>query len=100
MPTYQYRCTKCGYEFEEFQSITDSPITFCPKCKGKTERLISGGAGILFKGNGFYITDYRSEKYKADAKKDSSSASIDSASKSSGTSGSTDKTKKSTTDNK
>ena len=72
MPTYQYRCSDCGHEFEEFQSISDPPITICPDCKGKTERVISGGAGLIFKGSGFYITDYRSQKYKADAKKDTS----------------------------
>lgn len=70
MPTYLYRCTKCSHEFEEFQSITASPITFCPECDGRVERVITGGAGLLFKGNGFYITDYRNEKYKSDAKKD------------------------------
>ena len=70
MPTYLYRCTKCSHEFEEFQSITASPITFCPECDGRVERVITGGAGFLFKGNGFYITDYRNEKYKSDAKKD------------------------------
>jgi len=74
MPTYEYRCTKCGYDFEEFQSITASPITFCPKCEGRTERVITGGAGFLLKGTGFYQTDYRSERYKADARKDTSSA--------------------------
>lgn len=70
MPTYRYKCTKCEHEFEEFQSITASPITFCPECGGLVKRVITGGAGFLFKGNGFYITDYRNEKYKSDAKKD------------------------------
>jgi len=84
MPTYSYRCTKCGHEFEEFQSITASPITFCPECEGLVERIITGGAGLLFKGSGFYITDYRNEKYKSDARKDhhSSSSSSESSSKS------------------
>jgi len=82
MPTYQYRCTKCAHEFEEFQSITASPITFCPECEGFVERVITGGAGFLFKGSGFYITDYRNEKYKSDARKDTSS-SISSSSSSS-----------------
>lgn len=72
MPTYQYRCTECGHEFEEFQKITDEPIKECPKCGGKPQRLISGGAGLLFKGGGFYITDYRSEGYKKAADKESS----------------------------
>jgi len=70
MPTYQYRCNDCEYEFEEFQSMTEPPITVCPQCKGHTRRLISGGAGFLFKGSGFYITDYRSSQYKADQRKE------------------------------
>src|SRR3954469_14182651 len=67
MPTYEYVCPKCGHEFEVFQSMNDKPLTKCPKC-GKTgvKRLIGGGAGLIFKGSGFYITDY---KNKPDAKK-------------------------------
>ena len=72
MPTYEYRCAECGHEFEEFQAISDPPITICPSCGGKAQRIISGGAGLIFKGSGFYITDYRNSKYKADATKDSS----------------------------
>jgi putative FmdB family regulatory protein len=72
MPTYQYQCTNCSYEFEEFQKITDPPLEECPKCHGHVKRIISGGAGLLFKGSGFYITDYRSPKYTADAKKETS----------------------------
>ena len=76
MPTYEYECTDCGHEFETFQSITAKPIRKCPECgKRKVERLISGGAGLLFKGSGFYITDYRSDSYKEAAKKDSDSSS-------------------------
>jgi putative FmdB family regulatory protein len=75
MPTYQYLCKDCGHTFEEFQSITDDPVTVCPKCGGEVHRVISGGAGIIFKGSGFYITDYRNQKYKSDAAKDNSSAS-------------------------
>ena len=79
MPTYQYNCKKCGHEFEQFQPISAKPLEVCPKelCaqkswgKGKVKRAISGGAGLIFKGSGFYITDYRSEKYKEAAKKDS-----------------------------
>lgn len=70
MPTYQYKCTVCGYEFEEFQRITDPAIETCPKCGDKIERLITGGAGFLLKGSGFYATDYRSEAYKEAAKKE------------------------------
>ncbi len=70
MPTYEYACTDCSHEFEAFQSITAKPIRKCPECgKRKVERLISGGAGLLFKGSGFYITDYRSDSYKEAAKK-------------------------------
>ena len=64
MPTYEYRCDDCGHEFEAFQTITEKPVEKCPACNGKVRRLISGGAGLLFKGSGFYITDYRSESYK------------------------------------
>lgn len=88
MPTYQYRCTQCGHEFEEFQKMTDEPLSKCPECGGKPQRLISGGSGLLFKGGGFYITDYRSEGYKKDAKKEApkseSSDSKGSSSKSEG----------------
>lgn len=80
MPTYQYRCKDCSHEFEEFQPMTADPIDVCPKCKGVPRRLISGGAGLLFKGSGFYITDYRSDKYKADKSKDSSAESSSSSS--------------------
>lgn len=83
MPTYEYGCQKCGHEFEQFQSIKDEPLKRCPKCKGKVARKIGTGAGLLFKGSGFYITDYRSESYKSAAKSESSSASS-SASKSEG----------------
>lgn len=71
MPTYEYECSACGHRFEEFQSITAKPITKCPKCgKKKVKRLISAGAGFIFKGSGFYETDYRSENYKNAAKAD------------------------------
>ncbi|MHC4914876.1 MAG: FmdB family zinc ribbon protein [Planctomycetota bacterium] len=60
MPTYEYRCAKCGHEFEEFQAITAEPIRKCPQCgKKAVERLIGTGAGIIFKGSGFYETDYK-----------------------------------------
>ena len=78
MPTYEYYCSKCDQEFELFQSMADDAITVCPKdqCKkktwgkGKVKRVIGAGAGLIFKGSGFYITDYRSEGYKEAAKKD------------------------------
>ena len=59
MPTYEYECRKCGHLFERFQPITAAPVKTCPKCKGKVARLLSGGAGIIFKGSGFYQTDYK-----------------------------------------
>ena len=71
MPTYEYRCGKCGHEFEEFQPITAKPIRKCPKCgRMAVNRLISAGAGVIFRGSGFYQTDYRSDKYKEAAKKE------------------------------
>ena len=63
MPTYDYVCSKCGHQFELFQSIKEEPKRTCPKCKGRVKRLIGSGAGLLFKGSGFYLTDYRSEGY-------------------------------------
>ncbi|HKI69243.1 MAG TPA: zinc ribbon domain-containing protein [Verrucomicrobiae bacterium] len=79
MPTYEYVCSKCGHQFEKFQSIAAKSLTICPEelCarkkwgRGKVKRLIGAGAGLLFKGSGFYITDYRSESYKQAAKKES-----------------------------
>ena len=76
MPTYEYACDACGHEFEEFQSITADPLKKCPECgKNKLRRLIGTGAGIIFKGSGFYETDYRSDGYKKaeKAEKDSKS---------------------------
>lgn len=76
MPTYEYECKKCGKTFDEFQSINDEPLRTCT-CgdKGRVRRMIGTGAGILFKGSGFYETDYRSDSYKKAAAADSSSAS-------------------------
>jgi len=68
MPTYEYQCKKCGYKFEEFQSMMDSPLKKCPECKGTVNRMIGMGAGIIFKGKGFYQTDYKST---GEASKDS-----------------------------
>ena len=83
MPTYEYVCTKCDHRFEKFQSMKDDALKTCPAdlCgrkkwgKGKVERQMGGGAGLIFKGSGFYITDYRSKGYTEAAKKDSSSSS-------------------------
>ncbi len=78
MPTYEYICEKCGHQFEKLQPISSNPLEICPEdiCpkkkwgRGKVKRAISAGAGLLFKGSGFYITDYRSENYKAGSKKE------------------------------
>lgn len=72
MPTYEYMCDSCNYNFEEFQPISAAPLTTCPRCHGRIRRLIGGGNGFLFKGNGFYITDYRSDSYKKDKQKSES----------------------------
>jgi putative FmdB family regulatory protein len=80
MPTYEYSCQKCGQNFEAFQSMRDEPFRECPKelCRlpkwghGKVKRLLGTGAGLIFKGSGFYTTDYRSQSYKDAAKKESS----------------------------
>jgi len=71
MPTYEYKCDNCGHEFEKFQSIKAGAIRKCPACgKMKVRRLISTGGGVIFKGSGFYETDYRRSSYKKDAEKD------------------------------
>lgn len=82
MPTYEYKCNACGHRFEQFQSMKDKPLKKCPECeKNALERLIGTGAAVLFKGSGFYQTDYRSEGYKkaAAAEKPSGDAKPDSA---------------------
>jgi len=62
MPTYEYKCDECGHEFEAFQSIKEAPINICPICNSKIHRVINGGAGLIFKGSGFYITDYKNNR--------------------------------------
>lgn len=75
MPTYEYKCDGCRKQFDVFQSITADPLRKCPTCKStKVKRLLGGGAGLLFKGTGFYITDYRSDGYKKAKKSDGSSS--------------------------
>lgn len=75
MPTYEYKCLACDNRFERFQGINAPPIEECPECKGEVKRLIGAGAGLIFKGSGFYITDYRSDGYKESAKKEKSDSS-------------------------
>ena len=58
MPTYDYKCKKCSHTFEYFHTMSDAPLELCPECKGELRRLISGGSGLIFKGSGFYLTDY------------------------------------------
>lgn len=69
MPTYEYRCPK-GHHFDVFQRMSDEPVAECPECGEPSERLLSAGAGLLFKGDGFYITDYRSDSYRKAAEKE------------------------------
>ncbi|OVE77714.1 FmdB family transcriptional regulator [bacterium F16] len=71
MPTYEYRCLECNTNFEKFQSMKDEPVKSCPECQGTVKRLIGSGAGIIFKGGGFYQTDYRSESYNKGKQKES-----------------------------
>jgi len=78
MPTYDYACSACGHRFEEFQSMTSAPLKKCPACKkSKLERLIGTGGGVIFKGSGFYETDYRGDSYANDKKKDTESGNGD-----------------------
>jgi putative FmdB family regulatory protein len=79
VPTYEYECRQCGHRFEVFQSIKDAPLAACERCGGEVRRLISGGAGLLFKGSGFYLTDYRSASYKKGAREEGGSGRGDGA---------------------
>ena len=82
MPTYDYKCDNCQHEFEQFQSIKARPIRKCPECgKLSVQRLIGAGAGIIFKGSGFYQTDYRSEGYKKAAESEKKTTSKDTTKK-------------------
>lgn len=87
MPNYDYKCLDCGYLFEEFQKMTDEPLKECPKCKGSVKRLIGAGLAPIFKGSGFYQTDYKKEnktasnEVKAESAKSDSTKSSDSSTK-------------------
>jgi len=70
MPTYEYRCARCGHRFELFHGITDDSPRRCPKCRSKSVKVPGGGAGLLFKGSGFHVTDYRSKSYRERAKQE------------------------------
>lgn len=103
MPTYEYECEKCGKTFDVFQSMKDEPLKVCPRelCgrkvwgKGKVKRLLGTGAGVIFKGSGFYITDYRSAGYKEAAKKETETAAAKPAAAAGGAGGETGKSAKS-----
>lgn len=97
MPTYDYKCDACQHQWEEFQSIKADPTKKCPSCgKSKARRQIGGGAGLIFKGSGFYLTDYRSDSYKKAAEADQkASSSADTAPKSDSSSTSTNSSSKS-----
>jgi putative FmdB family regulatory protein len=75
MPTYDYRCRKCGHQFEVFHGIKDEAPKRCPKCRGRAQRVPASGVGVLFKGSGFYVTDYRSKAYKEKARQEKSAGS-------------------------
>ncbi len=101
MPTYDYICESCGCEFERFQSIIAKPLRICPKCKKrKLKRLIGAGAGIIFKGSGFYETDYRSESYKKAQESEKKTADKDTGKKEAETKTTETKTKESKPDKK
>ena len=74
MPTYEYKCLDCNYVFEEFQKMTDEPLTKCPKCNGKLKRLIGAGMAPIFKGSGFYETDYKKSSKSNSSKNESSTS--------------------------
>ena len=74
MPTYDYKCLECGYAFEAFQRMSDPVLTKCPECKGKVKRLIGTGAGLIFKGSGFYTTDYKKKNTAPDKSKETPNA--------------------------
>jgi putative FmdB family regulatory protein len=93
MPTYDYRCKKCGHNWETFQSIKAEATKKCPECKkNQAERVIGPGAAILFKGSGFYLTDYRSDSYKKDAAADKPASSTEGGSTKASDSGGAAKT--------
>ena len=81
MPTYEYKCKECGHSFDAFQSMSAEPIKVCPKCKGEVKRLIGPGAGPIFKGSGFYQTDYKNKSNNSSSKKEPAKPSPKSSSK-------------------
>ncbi|MFN3604474.1 MAG: FmdB family zinc ribbon protein [Leptonema sp. (in: bacteria)] len=75
MPTYTYKCISCGHQYEKLQKITSQPDTTCPECNGEVERLIGAGVGIVFKGTGFYVTDYKNKNNSNNPKKETAKTS-------------------------
>ena len=100
LPTYEYECEDCEVVFEKFQSMTDPRLQECPECGGRVKRLIGTGAGVLFKGSGFYQTDYRSDSYKSAAKRDQAKESPSTTSSASSSTSSADSPKSSDTKKK
>ena len=92
MPTYDYRCRKCGHQFELFHGIKDETPRRCPKCGSRAGRVPTRGAGVLFKGSGFYITDYRSKTYREKARQEKSGGTAAGKTAGDGSSGSGGKT--------
>lgn len=93
MPTYEYECPSCGHQFELMQKMTDPPKKHCPRCRKKIVRKLGTGTGIIFKGSGFYATDYRSPDYKAKEKAEKGGASGGGTAAKSGSESSSDKGK-------
>lgn len=91
MPTYDYECKQCHHEFEVFQKISEPPLTLCPECGGPVRRKIGAGAGFIFKGSGFYITDYKRKEVSQNGKKDKTESKSTSLEKSSSSSSGTEK---------
>lgn len=91
MPTYEYECTHCEHAFEKFQSMKDKPVQRCPKCRHKVRKLLGSGAGIIFKGTGFYETDYKRSSVSSKSERDFSNSSEKASSSSESKSTSSDK---------
>ncbi|MFN4227685.1 MAG: FmdB family zinc ribbon protein [Candidatus Ratteibacteria bacterium] len=93
MPTYEYECKNCGYKFDKFQKMSEDPLKVCPKCNNESlRRLVGVGGGVIYKGPGFYTTEYRSEEYKRKQKEEESLSSKSSSSNTSSCSCSSSKT--------
>jgi len=94
MPTYEYRCNDCGKRFELFQKMSDKPVEKCPHCEGDVTKIISAGMGVIFKGSGFYHTDYKNNNSKDKPKSETSKKSTDTVTKDVSKKGTAKETKK------